>query len=152
MGTHYDGAERETRSLDTYIKLMRCVATLGGGLHRSLAGRGLTPSQFGVLESLMHLGPMCQKAVGQKLLLSGGNVTTVVKNLEKRGLISRTPRKEDRRFMTVALTDEGRTLIEEIFPAHAADIADLMEHLEPTEQEALGALCRKLGTGIAQQD
>ena len=148
MGTHYQGDDREVRALDAYSKLMRCVAMVGSNVQRSLSQEGLTPSQFGVLESLFHLGPMCQKAIGRKLLLSGGNITTVVRNLERRGLVSRTRDRKDRRFVTLALTPEGHAMIEGMFPSHASTIARLMAQLEPEEQATLGALCRKLGRGL----
>ncbi len=53
---------------------------------------GLTESQFGVLDSLFHLGPMKQKEIGKKILKSGGNITMVINNLEKRGIGSEKKR------------------------------------------------------------
>jgi MarR family 2-MHQ and catechol resistance regulon transcriptional repressor len=88
---------------------------------------------------------MCQRAVAEKMLQSGGNVTTVVDNLELRGLVRRERSDSDRRFVTLNLTDEGRALIESVFPRHAARITQLMNVLEPEERRALGALLRKLG-------
>jgi MarR family 2-MHQ and catechol resistance regulon transcriptional repressor len=149
MGTHHTGCADEVLALDTYIKLMRCVAVLGGRLQRALNEEGLTLSQLGVLETLMHLGPMCQKEVGAKLLLSGGNITTVVNNLEKRGLVIRIRDRSDRRFVQVRLTPEGDALIHRVFPQHAAAIAQQFAGLTCDEQRQLGALCRSLGRSIA---
>ena len=61
MGTHYLSEECEVLERDTYVKLMRCVATVGSFGQRSLARDGLTPRQFGVLKSLCHLGLINQK-------------------------------------------------------------------------------------------
>jgi MarR family 2-MHQ and catechol resistance regulon transcriptional repressor len=47
--------------------------------------------------------------------------------------------------VTVHLTLEGKRLITDIFPHHAALIADEMSILDPEEQETLGRLCRRLG-------
>lgn len=105
----------------------------------------LTVSQFGVLEALLHLGPMCQRELGQKILKSSGNITMVVDNLEKQGLVIRQRDGEDRRFVTVHLTEEGSRLIGEIFPRHVAAIVEEMSILTAVEQEELGHLCRKLG-------
>jgi MarR family 2-MHQ and catechol resistance regulon transcriptional repressor len=102
-------------------------------------------SQFGTLEALLHLGPLCQCDLSKKLLKSSGNVTMVVDNLEKRGLVERQREGEDRRFVTVHLTEEGRRLISEIFPDHVTAIVDEMSILTGPEQEELGRLCRKLG-------
>lgn len=100
-----------------------------------------------MLELLYHVGPMCQRAVATKLLQSGGNVTTVVDNLEERGLVRRERQSDDRRFITLHLTEAGRGLIGTVFPNHAAMITASMGALSPEEQRTLGTLCRKLGKG-----
>jgi MarR family 2-MHQ and catechol resistance regulon transcriptional repressor len=69
----------------------------------------------------------------------------VVDNLEKRGLVTRERDTEDRRFITVTLTPEGRRLIEEVFPTQLAGIVKDMSVLSDTEKEQFGALCRRLG-------
>nr|NIP73420.1 MarR family transcriptional regulator [Gammaproteobacteria bacterium]NIR98346.1 MarR family transcriptional regulator [Gammaproteobacteria bacterium]NIV21028.1 MarR family transcriptional regulator [Gammaproteobacteria bacterium] len=83
MGTHYKGDPAEVAALDAYIKLARAAESVIARIHRRTAS-GLTVSQFGVLEALYHLGPMHQRMIGAKLLKSGGNVTMVIDNLEKR--------------------------------------------------------------------
>ncbi|GMU53141.1 MAG: hypothetical protein AMXMBFR33_22870 [Candidatus Xenobia bacterium] len=145
MPTHYQGDEREVRALNAFIKLQRAVESLNGRLQPELTRAGLTVSQFGVLEALLHLGPMCQKELGQKLLQSGGNITMVINNLEKRNLVKRTRDRQDRRYVQVALTAEGRKLIVELFPHHARSIADQMEVLSAAEQDSLALLCKRLG-------
>ncbi len=145
MGSHYDGTEPEIRALDAYIKLMRCTAVLSSQLQRSLKAHGLTVSQLGVLEALHHLGPMCQRDVGRKLLLSGGNITTVVNNLERRGLVLRVRGQQDRRYVRLELTDEGEAFIAEVFPHHAARITELMAGLDAAQLQQLGDLARTLG-------
>ena len=145
MGTHYRGTPEEIRALDAYIKLMRASESIAARLERKLKARGLTISQFGVLEALHHLGPMCQRELGTKLLKSDGNVTTVVENLERRELICRRRSEEDRRFITVALTARGAKLISDLFPDHVTWIVDQFKRLEGSEQEELGRLCKLLG-------
>jgi MarR family 2-MHQ and catechol resistance regulon transcriptional repressor len=145
MGTHYQGKPAEVRALDTFIKLMRASDSISSRLNRRLGTLDLTESQFGVLEALHHLGPMCQKALADKLLRTGGNLTLVVDNLEKRGLVRRERDAADRRFVTVHLTPAGRKLIEGILPGHVRAIVDEFGALGAGEQEELGKLCRKLG-------
>jgi len=113
--------------------------------HQLRDENGLTVSQFGALEALLHLGPMSQRDLGTKLLKSSGNITMVVDNLEKRDLVERRREGNDRRVVTVHLTPKGRQLIVEVFPRHATLISDELEILTPEEQETLGRLCRKLG-------
>lgn len=149
MPTRHLGSSEEVLALDTFIKLMRAVNTLRTAVARSLATVGLTESQLGVLECLHHLGPLCQKDIGEKLLTSGGNVTMVVDNLEKRELVQRRRESEDRRFVRVYLTEQGQRLIEEYFPLHARAVTREFSALEPGEQRELGRLCRKLGLASA---
>jgi MarR family 2-MHQ and catechol resistance regulon transcriptional repressor len=145
MGTRYRGTPREVRALDAYIKLMRCAASVQGRLERRLLGIGLTDSQFGVLEALLHLGPVAQHELGRALFTSRANITTVVDNLERRGLVRRARNLTDRRSVTVHLTSEGRRLIEENFPGQVAAIVEAFSALHAAEQEELGRLCKKLG-------
>ena len=105
----------------------------------------LTVGQFGTLEALFHLGPLCQRDLGRKLLRSGGNTTVVVGNLARRGLVRRTRRSDDRRFITVTLTNKGRRLIGAIFPRHVRHVVREMGALSLPEQAELGRLCRQLG-------
>ena len=107
----------------------------------------LSGSQFGTLEMLFHLGPMNQKDIGQKLLISKSNVVTVIDNLEKRGFVRRQRSEEDRRHVFVHLTKSGRQEIELILPSHVGAITEAMNRLSPQEQQDFGRLCRKLGRG-----
>jgi MarR family 2-MHQ and catechol resistance regulon transcriptional repressor len=147
MPTHYKGNAKETRALNAYINLSRASDSLLARLTTQVEASGLTLGQFGILEALLHRGPMCQKDLGQKLLRSGGNITVVLDNLERRGWIRRQRQKEDRRWILVHLTPAGRRLISGYFPSHAREVAAQMDRLNPEEQEELRRLCRKLGRG-----
>ncbi len=147
MPTHYQGTEQEIRALDAYIRLTRAVDSITSRLFNEPHLQGLTLTQLGVLDVLLHLGPSSQKEVARKILKSSGNLTLVMDNLEKRGLIRRERQAHDRRFLTVSLTPAGRELIETVMPAHVADITCMMSALSPSEQEMLGELCKRLGLG-----
>jgi MarR family 2-MHQ and catechol resistance regulon transcriptional repressor len=143
--THYKGTKDEVRALSAYVKLTRASESMTARIHGHLADAGLTVSQFGVLEALYHLGPLSQGELAKKILKSSGNITMVIDNLEKRGLVNRERNQEDRRVYVVRLTVEGRRLIGSIFPRHAAKIVEEMKALTRTEQEELSRLCRKVG-------
>ncbi|MCJ7755282.1 MAG: hypothetical protein MUP13_12025, partial [Thermoanaerobaculales bacterium] len=74
METKYQGTPAETRALDTYIKLRRAVNALGLVEGKVMREAGLTESQFGALEALLHLGPLCQRELADKVLKSAGNM------------------------------------------------------------------------------
>ena len=145
MGTKYKGTETERRALDTYIKLTRATECVLERTNRHLAQHRLTVSQFGVLEALYHLGTLSQVDLARKLLKSSGNITTVLQNLERDGLISRERDPNDQRYVRVSITPAGRDLIEKILPQHVAGIVADLQVLSEAEQLQLAELCRKLG-------
>lgn len=145
MPTHFRGSEESVRALNTYINLVRASDSVLRRMSVQLESEGLTLGQFGILEALFHLGPMCQKTLGEKLLRSGGNVTLVVDNLEKHGWVRRERQQDDRRMVLIHLTQEGRSLISRVVPHHVKAIVNELSRLEPSEQENLRQLCRKLG-------
>lgn len=149
MSTHYQGSPHEVRALDAFIKLVRASGSVVTRTSRHLADAGLTVGQFGILETLLHLGPLHQCELARKHLQSGGNVTMIVDNLEKAGLVRRERLAADRRYVRVHLTEAGRGRIEAVFPLHAENVTRQLGALTPAEQEQLGALCRKLGLAIA---
>jgi len=150
MGTHFKGSTEIKQALDAYIKLVRASESVTSRVIRHLDDDGLTVSQFGVLEALFHLGPLSQRELAQKILKSGGNVTMVIDNLEKRQLVKREREAEDRRLYRITLTPAGRKLIKSIFPRHAGKIASQMNILTKEELKELGDLCRKLGLQQAE--
>ena len=143
--TQYKGSRNEVRALGAFVKLVRAAESVSARIHRHLADTGLSVSQFGVLEAIYHRGPLSQAEIAKKVLKSTGNITLVIDNLEKRDLVKRERKEEDRRYYSVRLTTKGRKLISGIFPRHAANIMEEMGALSSSEQEALGNLCRKLG-------
>ena len=147
MPTHFTGTRTETRTLDTFIKLTRCTNALMGRLAERATIDDLTPSQFAVLEALYHLGPLTQSEVSQKLLKSVSNITTVIDNLERNGLVLRERDTQDRRVIHVHLTASGKAKLEAVFPHHLAALVDEFSVLSESEQETLASLCRKLGKG-----
>ena len=107
----------------------------------------LRGSAFGTLEMLFHVGPLQQKEIGEKLLISKSNVVAIIDRLEKRGLVRRERSVEDRRCIFVYLTEPGQALVEQILPGHVAAITEAMSYLTVAEQQEFSILCRKLGLG-----
>ena len=147
MSTHLAGSRAEKRTLDTFIKLTRCTNSVMARLaERNTIGE-LTYSQFAVLETLYHLGPLTQGEISQKILKSVSNMTTVIDNLERDGLVCRERDTKDRRVIHVHLTEAGSNKIEAVLPGHVAALVDEFKVLSANEQDLLGKLCKKLGRG-----
>jgi MarR family 2-MHQ and catechol resistance regulon transcriptional repressor len=153
VGTNYRGTQRQLRALDAYIKLKRASSSTSGGLYTALfIEEHLTESQFGVLDALYHRGALSPGQLSAKLFRSSSNLTTVIANLERDGLVRRTRDPHDGRAHVVSLTARGRRLIQRLIPTHVERVARAMSALSPREQEELARLCRKLGHSLSDQD
>ncbi len=148
MGTHFKGNKKEEIALESWIKLQRASNSVFRNIRPSMVQYTLSTTQFAVLEVLLHLGPLSQKVIGQKLLISSGNTVTVIDNLERDKLVSREPDPNDRRAYKVILTKEGERIIKKIFPAHVKSIVESFSILTKKEQVELSRLCKKLGIGL----
>jgi MarR family 2-MHQ and catechol resistance regulon transcriptional repressor len=145
MPTAHKGSPAEIAALDAYIKLMRAAETVTARAHGDLGD--LTLTQFGVLEALHHRGPLCAGAIAGKILKSAGNLTLVLGNLERDGLVTRVRDCQDARRVIISLTPAGRKRVALLFPKVAAAITSEFAHLSAAEQAMLAELCKKLGRG-----
>jgi MarR family 2-MHQ and catechol resistance regulon transcriptional repressor len=80
---------RTIASVRLYVKLARASRAVAARTEARLAALGLTHTQLGVLEALLHLGPLTQRVLIQKVLTSPGNMTDVIDKLTERGLVTR---------------------------------------------------------------
>jgi MarR family 2-MHQ and catechol resistance regulon transcriptional repressor len=137
--------KKKQTAIKTYLKLLRAAESIRARVFAKMSEFNLSESQIGVLEALFSLGPLNQKQLATKLLKSGGNITMVVDNLEKMGLVIRKRGKPDRRFFTIHLTENGKEKIKEIFPVFANAISEEMKILSGSEQAELQKLTKAVG-------
>ena len=130
-------------ALSVYVKLMRATNQATSKIHGHLKDDNLTVSQFAVLEALYHLGSLSQSQLGEKILKSNANLTTVVDSLEKKTLVIRKRAEKDRRRVTVHLTISGRELIARVFPRHAEVVAKEFAFLSDEEKDTFSNILRK---------
>jgi MarR family transcriptional regulator, 2-MHQ and catechol-resistance regulon repressor len=152
MGTHsFTYGTKADRALGLWVKLARAHALLVKLTSRDISRYGLTPPQFAVIESLGHLGAMKINALSAKMLVTGGNMTIVIDNLEKSGLVERARCTEDRRVIWIRLTEKGEALFKKIFPQHAKFVTGLLEVLTEKEIAELSGLLKKFGTQLQEK-
>ncbi|MFC2103467.1 MarR family winged helix-turn-helix transcriptional regulator [Bacteroidota bacterium] len=145
MSSKYKGSRNEIIALDSYIKLSRATESINSKISRLLLKNGFTESQFKVLDALYHLGPLPQKILAKKLLKSGGNITMVIDNLEKRGVVERRRGSDDRRLFTIQLTKKGFTQIKKLMPLVVEVVYNEIKVLTNGEQNELQSMCKKIG-------
>lgn len=138
----------EALALATFARISKTAGKLRRTVYASLSDTRLTESQVNVLELLHNLGPLPQKEIAKNLSVTGGNITMVVDNLQKRNLVKRQRWEEDRRVVHVNLTELGKETIESFIPIHVKRVIGALDGLEPDEQEQLQSLCEKLSKSL----
>ena len=132
-------------NLHLLIALSRTTKKVHGRSATVFGAGGLTTAQFGVLDVLYHKGARSIRQITQLVLSTGGNMTVVIRNMEKHGWITRCVDPGDRRSTVVSITEEGKRLFERIFPEHLKDLDNCFESLTEEEKDTLIALLKKAG-------
>lgn len=132
-------------SLDLFIVLARAYNSVIAHSTRSIQSYGLNSTEFGVLDLLYHKGPQPLQKIGEKVLISSGNITYVVDKLQNKNLLVRIASPDDRRVIFADLTDKGKAFIEEVFPEHQNTIVESVEGLDVDEKIQVIELLKKLG-------
>ncbi len=143
MWNQYD--RKSKLNLIFWTRLNRFQTKLMRHLSLIMARDGLTLSQFSVLEALYHKGPLSIGDIKEAGLMTGGNLTVVISNLEKKGLIQLAPDPTDKRRKINRLTNPGKILIKRVFQEHLTELNQILASYN--EQEKL-AMARLLGQPI----
>jgi DNA-binding MarR family transcriptional regulator len=113
--------------------------------------QGLEAGWYDVLATLRRSGPPYRLRPTEftgALMLTSSGTTKRLDRLEQAGLITRAPDPDDRRAILIALTDEGRELVDAATEAHLANERRLLSALSDAEQQRLADLLRKLQLGL----
>lgn len=92
--------------------------------------------------------PLTPSELGERLVVTRGNMTGIIDGLVKDGLVQRVPRKDDRRTHDLELTSRGAKFIEGYLPYHLQAIAGLNAGLTLAEAAQLTELLGKLRNGM----
>ena len=130
-----------------WLILSKAYQALREHAEAHITGLRLGLSDFGVLEALLHKGPMPVNQLGEKVNLTSGSITAAVDRLEHKGLVARRNDAEDRRARVVHLTETGQQLIQCAFADHLAAMERATSALTAEEREQATTLVRKLGLG-----
>lgn len=138
-------SRQDASGIHLWLLLFKAFRAMQIHAERSIEGLGLCWSDFGVLEALLHKGPLPVKAIGEKVLLTSGSMTAAIDRLEERGLVARGSAPDDRRSTIVRLTDEGHKVTLKLFAAHERDMEQAVAGLSEEERAEAAEVLRKLG-------
>jgi DNA-binding MarR family transcriptional regulator len=145
-------APRLDRSAFAVIGRISRLARLLEAEHEPVfMGHELSAGEFDVLAALRRSGGryrLTPTALCDALMVSTGGMTKRLAALERRGLVQREPDPNDGRSLGVALTRDGKRLVDEAVAEHAANQERLLRGLDEKELRRLSALLEKLALSL----
>jgi MarR family 2-MHQ and catechol resistance regulon transcriptional repressor len=132
-----------------WLVMMKAMRALTRYAAAGIEETGLGLSDFGVLEVLLHKGPLPVNTIGPIVDLTPGSISIAVDRLVAKGLVSRVESAEDRRIRIVALTPRGKDLIVPAFRKHAGQMRRVFSELSPEELRGLEVALKKIGKRAA---
>src|SRR5580704_8160311 len=133
----------------TWLVMMKAMRALTKYATAGIEETGLGLSDFGVLEILLHRGPLPVNTIGPLVELTPGSISTAVDRLVAKGLVSRVESADDRRVRIVALTSRGKDLIAAAFREHSAQMKKVFSELDAEELRDLEVALKKVGKRAA---
>lgn len=130
-------------SVKAMVVMRKAFRTIDAKVSETFKQDDLTPTQFSVLDVLYSKGPMKIGELMESILATSGNMTVVIRNMEKKGWVTRHTCPDDKRAYLVTLTDAGRQVIERALPLHIEKIQDIFSVLTEEEQKELIRLLKK---------
>lgn len=129
---------RETVEQILYqFRLMDTISTNGPHVH-------LSCQEIRLVEFLGDKGSRIMRELAEFLLLAVNSVTSVVDNLEKKGIVQRQRSETDRRVVRVELTDAGRVVYKAVLDEKVQLFKTMLSSLTEEEQEIFMVLFRKI--------
>lgn len=133
--------ETTNQSVNLYSLMMDVLKHLTEANFEVIIQHGLTPPQYFLLIMLQQNPNLTQKEIARELRVSKGNVSQMLKIMERDGLVVR---KADGAAYRVMVTQKAIDKIEIIIPEHQRHIAEQISVLSEAEQEQLNHIMSKL--------
>lgn len=140
--------------LRTWLRLLACSSLVEREVRARLREEfGITLPRFDVLAQLdaaarESVSGLTMSELSRRLMVTNGNLTSLVERLVQERLVSRVTSPSDGRIQIVRLTRAGKRALDRMTPAHEAWIEQLFGALSPDDHAALHALLGKLRTSI----
>ena len=129
---------------ENWLAIARVYSLMTRQLDRGLRDIKLTISQFEVLMILNSREGISQQDLAQCLLVTKGNVCTVLGRMEKSKWVVRRQDPDDGRAYCLHLTEKGREMVEKAAPLAARQVRVMMDGLSSVDQRSLHELLDRL--------
>lgn len=151
MREKYDGVLRGpmTTSLRLWLRLLSCTTIIEKRLRRRFAEHfETTLPRFDVLAALDHHDGLTMGELSREILVSNGNVTAVVRQLQLQLLVDVRASPADRRISIVTLTADGRRHFAELATAYQQWVGELLDAIADDDQRELFDLLAEVKSSI----
>lgn len=128
-----------------WLRLTRVYQKVNHELNSNLRAWELNISQFDVLAHVGAATGMTQQELADRLLVTKGNISQLLDRMEKQGLLLR---KQEGRTNSLALTEKGQQLFDQVVPSHEQLIVQKLAPLSSQEAMELLRLLRKLDRSL----
>ncbi|MEK3888863.1 MarR family winged helix-turn-helix transcriptional regulator [Bacillus sp. FSL K6-3431] len=132
-------------SLKSFVVLMKSSKSVQERIKKDISSYGMGISDFTVLEALYHKGKQTIREISNAVLINTGSITYVIDKLEGKGLLERNDCKEDRRVVHIQITEQGKQIMDEIFPKHQKVIEDIFSEITLEEKQSLIDILKRVG-------
>lgn len=136
-------------SLRLWLRLLSCTTRIEDTIRQRLREQfGITLPRFDLMAQLEREAQgLSMSELSRRMMVTGGNVTSIVDQLEKEQLVQRQTQVGDRRSFTVSLTEAGRSAFAAMALAHEGWVVELLSPLAEPEQTQLHHLLGTLKSG-----
>ena len=136
-------------SLRLGLRLLSATTRIEDTIRQRLREQfGITLPRFDLMAQLEREPQgLSMSELSRRMMVTGGNVTAIVDQLEKEQLVQRQMQASDRRSYTVSLTDAGRSAFSAMALAHEGWVVELLSPLAASQQEQLHKLLGTLKSG-----
>ncbi len=121
-------------------------------LARSLAHLDIKPPHLDILVNLFRFEGISQQELARKLLVGRSNMSMLLPQMEKRGLIERRGDKQDKRVLRLYLTEEGRRVTEEAMAIQTALIDRTLSDAPIEECESIAEHMERVVSLLMQEE
>lgn len=141
---------REEKSLRLLRIIMRGEKSIIAALQKDIRQKGLTWKEFTVLEFLYNRGQHTIQEICNKLDMANSSLTYILDKLEEKDYLVRQFDPKDRRISNVSITQEGKQLMDDVFPEHVKTIMEIFAPLSEKDLDDVSEGLKKAGMNATE--
>lgn len=142
--------QADISAVSSFLHLLRVASDLSLALDTCLSRHGLLQGRWWVLILLMREEQCVSlpSVLAEKAGVSRATMTGLLDGLERDGLVERIYDKNDRRRVSIRLTEQGQQRLDQVMPDYYTRLRQCMAGVSESERDVLHGILDKLGAGV----